>query len=526
MKVALCCIGKWENAYIREYVEYYKGVGFSKIFVYDNNEIDGERYEDVIKDYIDEGFVEIVDFRGMTVCQLKAYQDCHNKNGKDYDWIAYFDCDEFIEFVEDKDINEYLSRDIFDKYDMIHLNWMCYSDNGLIGTEDDEKSVLKRFTKEVQPLDFRRSLPFAENNHVKTIVRGSTQTLWRSSPHTPTNKLKCCGNNGVECVSSSPWLKFNHELAYLKHFTTKTATEYMRKVERGFPDHALRRGEREDMLNRFFAYNEDTVEKRKILGLIREDKDNVDIFICAHKNFDTYPNNPKYKIIHGTEKIDVDLEQYEESGDDTLSAKQKLYGEGSRIYWLWKHYDIKDYIGICHYSKYFSFYDDVPNMDDEFKDCDVILPRRLYVGSVYMNYALCHNINDLMLIGGIINKYHNEYIKDFEKVLNDKSLFCCNMFIMKKEDFNKYCEFVFDVLDKFDRAKGFKCDEDVEKHVKENSSAYLKKYEPNSTVAYQSRMDGFLLERLTNVFICHNFKRVKDYPIKTTDSKYNKNLFK
>lgn len=37
MKVALCCIGKLENRYSKEFVEYYKTIGFDKIFIY--NEI-------------------------------------------------------------------------------------------------------------------------------------------------------------------------------------------------------------------------------------------------------------------------------------------------------------------------------------------------------------------------------------------------------------------------------------------------------------------------------------------------------
>ena len=43
MKVALCCIGRLENRYIREYVGFYLGIGVDKVFLYDNN-YDGEEY--------------------------------------------------------------------------------------------------------------------------------------------------------------------------------------------------------------------------------------------------------------------------------------------------------------------------------------------------------------------------------------------------------------------------------------------------------------------------------------------------
>ena len=41
MKTALCAIAKNENLYIREWVEHYKNIGVSKIFLYDNNDING-----------------------------------------------------------------------------------------------------------------------------------------------------------------------------------------------------------------------------------------------------------------------------------------------------------------------------------------------------------------------------------------------------------------------------------------------------------------------------------------------------
>jgi hypothetical protein len=64
-KILLVCIAKMENNYIREFVEYYKKQGFDNICLLDNNDPDGERFEDVINDYIESGFVILKDVRGM-----------------------------------------------------------------------------------------------------------------------------------------------------------------------------------------------------------------------------------------------------------------------------------------------------------------------------------------------------------------------------------------------------------------------------------------------------------------------------
>ena len=59
IKVCLCTVGKDENKYITEFVEHYNNYGIDKIYLYDNNDVDGEYFQDKIKNFIDNGFVEI-----------------------------------------------------------------------------------------------------------------------------------------------------------------------------------------------------------------------------------------------------------------------------------------------------------------------------------------------------------------------------------------------------------------------------------------------------------------------------------
>lgn len=57
-EVAVACIARMEGHYIREFVEHYKSLGFSKCIVADNNrDDDPEDLRFILKDYIDEGFV-------------------------------------------------------------------------------------------------------------------------------------------------------------------------------------------------------------------------------------------------------------------------------------------------------------------------------------------------------------------------------------------------------------------------------------------------------------------------------------
>jgi len=47
LKVCLCTIGKKENLYASEFVELYKKIGYDKIFIYDNNDIEDVLYRQI-----------------------------------------------------------------------------------------------------------------------------------------------------------------------------------------------------------------------------------------------------------------------------------------------------------------------------------------------------------------------------------------------------------------------------------------------------------------------------------------------
>ena len=136
MKVLLCGIAKLENHYIREWVEWYKDLGVDHICIYDNNDTEGERFEEIISDYIDSGLVEIVDYRSRTQCQIDAYNDCYQRYKKQYDWFLFLDIDELLE-VFSSDLKTFLSQKKFKSFSGIKISWKTFDDNGLIKVENN-----------------------------------------------------------------------------------------------------------------------------------------------------------------------------------------------------------------------------------------------------------------------------------------------------------------------------------------------------------------------------------------------------
>ena len=266
MKVALCCIGRLENQYAKEFVEHYKSLGFDKIFIYDNNYDGEEHFEDVIKEYISSGLVDVINFRNKEICQLEAYNDCYKKNGSEYDWILFCDFDEFLVIESGGDVHTFMER--YEKYECLLINWMIMDDNGQI--YNTHRPLMERFT---HPMDFDKccGYNFPENNHIKSFVRGGLENLeFGTNPHVPSSPLKCC-NTKKRKVKQAPFVKYDFSVVYLKHFQYKTAEEWIEnKRRRGMADQTYETFLKNTPIENFFRVNEMSWDKLEYLNKHRK----------------------------------------------------------------------------------------------------------------------------------------------------------------------------------------------------------------------------------------------------------------
>ena len=225
--MAICVIAKQENLYIREFVEYYRNLGIKKIFLYDNNELKGEKFEEVLSDHINEDFVEINNYRGMLSPQREAYTDCYINNNNNFDWFAFYDIDEFLFLENYTNINDFLSLSKFEKCSSILINWKYYGDNNNIYYE--MKPVQDRFTK---PFTFLNGKIYEKSIFAgaKSLVRSGLNLSWAHFPHF-INDSKICRADGN--IVNDPLSSPQYSYAYIKHFTTKSTEEYIFKLFKG-----------------------------------------------------------------------------------------------------------------------------------------------------------------------------------------------------------------------------------------------------------------------------------------------------
>ena len=264
IKACVCVIGKRENLYAKEYVNYYKSIGYNHIFIYDNNEENDEKFEDVLQEEIKSKFVTIIDLRGNKARflvggpQCYAFKDCYKNNNKDYDWLSFFDFDEFLEVrPKSKNIQEYFGNKMFDKCINIKINFLFYSDNELLYY--DPRPLQERFTT---PL-----YDHGNNGVIKSTIKGGLGfNYWEKgcTPHTSVlTNVTSCTSFGEVIPFNSWYYKANFTYAALKHYYSKTVEEYANKSARGDALNIIKwdENQKRNKIENYFIYNKRTEEK-------------------------------------------------------------------------------------------------------------------------------------------------------------------------------------------------------------------------------------------------------------------------
>ena len=226
--VCVCTLGKNENKYINEWVEHYKKYGVDKIYLYDNNDVEGERFEDKIKDYIDNGFVEILNWRGKLRSIIPIMNNCYQNNYDKYDWILFYEIDEFINLHGYNNIKQFLSEKRFKDCQLIYLNLVLHTDNNQLHYEN--KPLSKRFPEIVNV-----SQAYFE---VKSILRGHIPNIFINCIHRINTNYKSCDGYGhpsklIGGLAAEP----DYTNYYIDHYYSKSTEEFIEKINRGDPLH-------------------------------------------------------------------------------------------------------------------------------------------------------------------------------------------------------------------------------------------------------------------------------------------------
>lgn len=221
----------------------------------------------------------------------------------------------------------------------------------------------------------------------------------------------------------------------------------------------------------------------------------IKIMVAAHKPY-WMPDDNTYLPIHVGKALHEDLD-LGYTGDDTgdnISEKNPHYCELTAIYWAWKNLQA-DYAGLVHYRRYFTnkeVHDSRAKRQQVLTTADwekllakapVVVPdkRRYYIESNESHYLHAHHPEGLTVTRQIVQELYPDYMPAYDLVMHRTWAHMFNMFVMRKDLYDQYCEWLFAILGELER-----------------------RVDISSYTPYEARIYGFVSELLLDVWLEHN----------------------
>ncbi len=232
----------------------------------------------------------------------------------------------------------------------------------------------------------------------------------------------------------------------------------------------------------------------------------MSIFVVSHKRLSERP-----ALVEGYRPFYVgpDREQLSAAGGfsdgsgDNIADLNSSFCELTALYWVWKncHDPLK---GIVHYRRFFEdprshgclMPADVAN--NELAGCDLVLPKKYWLlDTVEGHYASHHDSRDLELLRESVAAVQPDYLDAFDECMGLRFVYPYNMLVASADAYDSYCAWLFPVMfglkDRITRSGDGTRD------------------------AYQSRVYGFLSERLMNVYVTGGGIKVSEAPVLLTE---------
>lgn len=213
---------KDEAPYMVEWVAYYKLMGVTKFYIYDNDSSDNLSEE--LEPFIRDGLVTLIHWPGA-IMQVKAFTDGARRCRKEARWVSFLDIDEFLVPTDPNSHILDIVKGIMNKNQYaagVAVPWLIFGSNHHETRPDG--LVLEHYTGR------------ADDSYTFNIKTIANPRLIHSfySPHYPCYLYGAynINENGQRVYSS---FDYNKSLSLLRihHYFTKSKEECMQKIAKG-----------------------------------------------------------------------------------------------------------------------------------------------------------------------------------------------------------------------------------------------------------------------------------------------------
>lgn len=227
------------------------------------------------------------------------------------------------------------------------------------------------------------------------------------------------------------------------------------------------------------------------------------VIIATHKKYEM-PEDELYLPVHVGKEGKIEIGYVGDNTGDNISEKNASYCELTGLYWAWKMLDC-EYLGLAHYRRHFTIKSKrqqkklgllnsvltKAEIEPVLKEYPIVVPkkRNYYIETLYSHYAHTHYKEHLDITREIIADMYPEYLKEFDAVMNQTGGYMFNMFIMRKDLSDEYCEWLFSILF------------ELEDRLGEQNYSF-----------FQGRFYGRVSEIIFNVWLAHKKLPYKEIP--------------
>ena len=220
----------------------------------------------------------------------------------------------------------------------------------------------------------------------------------------------------------------------------------------------------------------------------------IKMVVACHKKCDV-PSDRMYLPVFVGSAGKEDIGFVRDDTGANISIKNPLYCELTGLYWAWKNLEY-DYLGLVHYRRYFTkksvfqrkkeaSLDDVLTEEEAkrlLEEYDVILPkkRHYYIETIYSHFDHTFDGKQFDVAQDVLDEFYPGYGTCFRKYMQMRSGYTFNMFIMRADLADRYCTWLFDVLEKIEE-----------------------RYDTTGLTDFEKRYIGRVSERLLNAWLMY-----------------------
>ena len=216
----------------------------------------------------------------------------------------------------------------------------------------------------------------------------------------------------------------------------------------------------------------------------------IKILVAQHKEAEVFHNEVYIPIHVGKALSKTELGILSDDTGDNISHLNPYFCELTAQYWAWKNMHDVEYIGLCHYRRYFQTEFTTQNVEQLMGGADIVLTKSVYFSENLYSYLLRNLVPEDVMAFILYMKGRFSKNQDIMNFLIKRNYFNpCNMFVCRKSLFDDFCQWQFSIL--FD----------------------LFEILPKSPYVREQRLMGYLAELLLPMYCIINDLKIKETPI-------------